>query len=100
MTKATLVHQLVADRHSVTVPAYFASEMTDKEARIYEQNCQEFRSLNCSRLVPYPPGFDRTMIAHKTVKISHFRDILGCPRKNKWCPEEDSNLHALASAST
>jgi hypothetical protein len=22
------------------------------------------------------------------------------PKKNKWCPEEDSNLHALASAST
>jgi hypothetical protein len=21
-------------------------------------------------------------------------------KKNKWCPEEDSNLHALASAST
>ena len=29
-----------------------------------------------------------------------FPDICGCIRKQKWCPEEDSNLHALASAST
>ncbi len=29
-----------------------------------------------------------------------FIDYLGEREKNKWCPEEDSNLHALASAST
>ena len=26
--------------------------------------------------------------------------VLVRSRENKWCPEEDSNLHALASAST
>jgi hypothetical protein len=28
------------------------------------------------------------------------RDTYGCSEKNKWCPEEDSNLHDLAIAST
>src|SRR3546814_5162139 len=51
----------------------------------------------CSRLVPYPPGFDRTVIAQKSAEISRFLDVLGRPRKNKWCPEEDSNLHDLRS---
>ena len=54
----------------------------------------------CSRLVPDQPGFDRTILAQKVAEISHFSDVLGCPRKNKWCPEEDSNLHALSSAAT
>jgi hypothetical protein len=40
-------------------------------------------------LVPYPPGFDRTVIAQKTAEISRFWDVLGRPRKNKWCPDED-----------
>jgi hypothetical protein len=26
--------------------------------------------------------------------------LMGCAEIEKWCPEEDSNLHALASAST
>ena len=26
--------------------------------------------------------------------------VLGRQKTDKWCPEEDSNLHALASAST
>jgi len=54
----------------------------------------------CSRLVPDQPGFDRTVLAQKTAEISHFRDVSGRRRKNKWCPEEDSNLHDLAIAST
>jgi hypothetical protein len=29
-----------------------------------------------------------------------FRKLAAPGEKNKWCPEEDSNLHALASAST
>ena len=29
-----------------------------------------------------------------------FIDYLGEREKNKWCPEEDSNLHDLAIAST
>ncbi len=29
-----------------------------------------------------------------------FIDYLGEQEKNKWCPEEDSNLHDLAIAST
>jgi hypothetical protein len=47
------------------------------------------RSLypHCSRLVPYPPGFDRTVIAQETADFSHFRDVLGRPRENKWCQE-------------
>jgi hypothetical protein len=36
----------------------------------------------------------------KTAVFSGFFDLCGRSRKNKWCPEEDSNLHALASAST
>src|SRR3546814_15310646 len=51
----------------------------------------------CSRLVPYPPGFDRTVIAQKSAEISRFLDVLGRPRKNKWCPEEDSNQIGRAS---
>src|SRR3546814_13872026 len=54
----------------------------------------------CSRLVPYPPGFDRTVIAQKSAEISRFLHDLGRPRQNKWCPEADSNLNALAIAST
>ncbi|EGD59363.1 hypothetical protein Y88_1612 [Novosphingobium nitrogenifigens DSM 19370] len=50
--------------------------------------------------MPDQPGFDRTVLAQKTAEISHFRDVPGRRRKNKWCPEEDSNLHALASAAT
>src|SRR3546814_4492934 len=41
-----------------------------------------------SRLLPYPPGFGRTAIAQKTAEISRSLDVLGRPRKNKWCPEE------------
>jgi hypothetical protein len=26
--------------------------------------------------------------------------LVGCHETEKWCPEEDSNLHAVASAST
>src|SRR3546814_3359742 len=44
-----------------------------------------------SRLVPYPPGFGRTAIAQKTAEISRFLDVLGRPRKYKWCPEEELN---------
>ena len=29
-----------------------------------------------------------------------FSTVSGSARTGKWCPEEDSNLHALASAST
>ena len=54
----------------------------------------------CSRLVPYSPEFPRTLIAQNMAEISRFLDVLGRPRKNKWCPEEDSNLHDLAIAST
>ncbi len=36
----------------------------------------------------------------KTAEFSGFFDLCGLVRKNKWCPEEDSNLHDLAIAST
>src|SRR3546814_4408947 len=50
----------------------------------------------CSRLVPYPPGFDRTVIAQKSAEISRFLDVLGRPRKNKWRSEEHtSELQSL-----
>ena len=36
----------------------------------------------------------------KTRCFQRFFDLSGRRRKNKWCPEEDSNLHDLAIAST
>ena len=33
-------------------------------------------------------------------EFRHFCNVLERSEKNKWCPEEDSNLHALASAAT
>jgi hypothetical protein len=36
----------------------------------------------------------------KTAVSSGFIDLSGFLRKSIWCPEEDSNLHDLAIAST
>ncbi len=33
-------------------------------------------------------------------EFRHFCNVLERSDENKWCPEEDSNLHALASAAT
>ena len=40
------------------------------------------------------------MTIRKMAEFRHFVDDLRCFETGKWCPEEDSNLHALASAST
>jgi len=39
---------------------------------------------SCSRLVPYPTGFRRTIIATR-INGSRFGTLSDAPRKNKWC---------------
>lgn len=41
-----------------------------------------------------------TVQGPKSSDFRKFIDFLERSEKNKWCPEEDSNLHALASAAT
>ena len=33
-------------------------------------------------------------------EFRHFCNVLERSDENKWCPEEDSNLHAVTSAAT
>ena len=44
--------------------------------------------------------FMRRAFVYFCCETSHLLDVPGHTQTGKWCPEEDSNLHALASAST
>jgi hypothetical protein len=52
------------------------------------------------QLQRFQPDADGRPACEKSLISWIFPDACGCVRKEKWCPEEDSNLHALASAAT
>ena len=51
-------------------------------------------------LVPDRPGRLPAILTEKMLKTSLLLDLPGRRQSQLWCPEEDSNLHALSSAAT